>query len=582
MNARAFHPLALAMFACTNLAATPGAVAQVNTWGYVEYSARREQSEDLTDTEASFTTLRLNASTYFWEPWIAQFTGGLGLTFSDTRQDGASQDGTEVTGEARMQLFPRSHFPLEAFVERRDSRIDGEIAGPDFTSTTYGISQSYTPAVGARIGFQARHTDRHEERDLPFPLQLDSTDDYVTLGINRAFDAHSLDFRTDLNQATREQPRQENTRHLHMLRHRYGKAAAFTLENMLSYTDDRTRENTLESLTTQTQLNSTAFWRPNTEKPLLATGSALVSAFETNTNGSSSQLDFAVVNGGVSYQWSPALNLQASATASQRDSGQDQASTTLAKGVATYAPDPLNLGDYAYRWSLTGELANRTGEEGVPGSVQEYAASFGHGLSRTRPLGDGTFGTSVNQQYAALRDSVDRSEQTLTHTVALDWSAYGDNTATFVRLSGSDTRRHAEEDTGFRLFNLQVSRTRQIDRLSSLGGNVTLQRAETVNGAGQDAEITTTSAELSYRHMRAFGVPRLVFTSELRVVSDDVGDTLRADAINAERRDRSWTNRLDYTVGRLELSSRVMWSQFDGRDYHLVYFQARRHFGGLR
>ena len=142
---------------------------------------------------------------------------------------------------------------------------------------------------------------------------------------------------------------------------------------------------------------------------------------------------------------------------------------TLAKGVATYAPDPLNLGDYAYRWSLTGELANRTGEEGVPGSVQEYAASFGHGLSRTRPLGDGTFGTSVNQQYAALRDSVDRSEQTLTHTVALDWSAYGDNTATFVRLSGSDTRRHAEEDTGFRLFNLQVSRMRQIDRLSSLG-----------------------------------------------------------------------------------------------------------------
>lgn len=573
---------ALALFVAAGVATAPGGVAQVDTWGYVEHVARREKTDGLVDTSANFTTLRVNASTHLWEPWIARLSGGLGLTFSQTRQEELSQDGTEATGDARLQLFPRSEFPFEAFVERRDSRIEGEIAGPDFTTTSYGFNQSYNPALGTRLTLQARHTERTEERELPTLARIDSSDDFVTLNVSRAFDAHDLDYRTDYNRATREDPQREHIRRLNMLRHRYGQSPSFTLDNMLTHSDDETRDGPLQNRATQRQLNSTAFWRPRSERPLLVTGSALISGFETRSSGGDSELDFALANGGLSYQWTPALALQANATLSQRDTGAEQASATLTKGTVTYAPAPYSPGGYQYRWTLSGDVANRTGEGTPGGSLQEYAVALGHALSRSRPLGAGVFGASVTQQLARLEDSAERSERTLTHTGTLDWTARDESAATFARFTGSDTRRYAAEDTAFQLLNLQVSRTRQIDRLSSWAGNVTVQRATTESSVGQEGETTTTSAELSYRHVQAFGVPRLVFTSELRGVSDDVGATLQADAMNTERHDRSWTNRLDYTIGRLELSARVVWSRFDDRDHRLIYFLARRHFGGLR
>ncbi|MHB1591095.1 MAG: hypothetical protein ACYCTW_06135, partial [Sulfuricella sp.] len=74
-----------------------------------------------------------------------------------------------------------------------------------------------------------------------------------------------------------------------------------------------------------------------------------------------------------------------------------------------------------------------------------------------------------------------------------------------------------------------------------------------------DTPVTTTinsSADLSYRHQRAFGVPRLNFVSELRIYGDMPLPVLAGPR---QQESRSWENRLDYTIGRLQLrlSARV-------------------------
>jgi hypothetical protein len=102
-----------------------------------------------------------------------------------------------------------------------------------------------------------------------------------------------------------------------------------------------------------------------------------------------------------------------------------------------------------------------------------------------------------------------------------------------------------------------------------------------VNGVSEDVAFTTTGADLSYRHLHAFRVPRLVFTSELRFVNDELAQALRVDTVNTERHDRSWVNRFDYTIGRLELSARLALSEYDGRSHQLLYFMVRRHFGAV-
>lgn len=575
--------LSLLLFATAAQAALP----PVSTWGHLEYQWGREMPEEQPASTSQRVTLKVNAATYIWQPWIALLDGGLGLTWTELDQDGSGQDGELITGNARLRLFPRSHFPFEAFLERSSSTLEGERAGPDLLTTTYGFSQQYNPKDSGRYSFRYRHTTRTEEQAGTTLIGSEEDDDFFALRASRAFGLHSFVLRSELEKTDKTSPDEELTRTLHLLTHRFRPDASLSVDNFLSINDSVYDRASGESRFGVRQLNSVAFWRPKSEKPLLVTGTALVQEMDSGGSGTATQTQSIMLNGGASYRWSPSLTLRANAGISSSRSEGEDTSTTSQRVGADYSPPGIPLGKFEYHWNTSGELGNQTGvegENGDSGSVQEISASLGHNLTRSVSLSEeSSLNFSVSQHGSASEDTADSARQTVTHTASAGWNQYRGSTSTLVRLSGNDTRRFGDDKGVFQLINLQASRNQQLSRLSSLNGNLTVQASRSRTDGDSDSGNWTTVASIDvlYRHHRFLGVPRLELTSELNFRSENLIPLFESAQGEDESQDRVWRNRLDYRIGRLEMSLRAHLNETDGQMNKVIYFQVRRNFGGM-
>ena len=164
----------------------------------------------------------------------------------------------------------------------------------------------------------------------------------------------------------------------------------------------------------------------------------------------------------------------------------------------------------------------------------------------------------------------DANSQRLDHSVNIGWDSYGARDSTYSQLTVSDARTLGDRESDQQLVNLQLSRTQNISRRSSLTGNITAQSVRQ-SFAGQDeGEVsTTTTGAINYQLSRVFGIPRLRYGFDVRV----------SRASRESGVDRSeWENRLDYSVGLVD--TRASWRLIDAgeQDYTLVYFQVTRRF----
>jgi len=576
--------LSLLLFATTAQAALP----PVNTWGYLEYQWGRETSEEQPPSTSQRVTVKVNAATYIWQPWIALLDGGLGLSWSQLDQDGSGQNGELITGNARLRLFPRSHFPFEAFLERNSSNLEGDRAGPDLVTTSYGFSQQYNPKDGGRYSFRYRHTTRTEEQAGTTLIGSKEDDDFFAVRLSRALGLHSFVLRSELEKTDKTSPDEELTRTLHLLTHRFRPDASLSVDNFVSINDSVYDRDSGESRFTVQQLNSVVFWRPKSEKPLLVTGTALVQGVDAGGSGAASETQSIILNGGATYRWSPSLMLRANAgiTSTQTEGAEDIFTTSQRVG-ADYGPPGIPLGEFEYNWNTSGELGNRTGvedENGNSGSVQEISASLGHSLTRSISLGEeSSLNFAVGQHGSASEDTADSSQQTLTHTASAGWNQHRGSTSTLVRVSANDTRRFGDDKSVFQLVNLQASRNQQLSRLSSLSGNLTVQasRSQMEDDSESGNWTTLASIDVLYRHHRFLGVPRLEFSSELNFRSENLIPLFEKAQGENEREDRAWRNRLDYRIGRMEMSLRAHLNETDGQMNTVIYFQVRRNFGGM-
>jgi hypothetical protein len=118
---------------------------------------------------------------------------------------------------------------------------------------------------------------------------------------------------------------------------------------------------------------------------------------------------------------------------------------------------------------------------------------------------------------------------------SLSWGLSEGQKTALLRLNASDSRAMGGTPYFFQLINLQASLNEGLGRNASWGGNLTMQAARQGTATTPVSTTTTSSADLSYRHQRALNVPRLSFTSELRIYGDalfrcwrprSTGDTL--------------------------------------------------------
>ena len=105
-----------------------------------------------------------------------------------------------------------------------------------------------------------------------------------------------------------------------------------------------------------------------------------------------------------------------------------------------------------------------------------------------------------------------------------------------------------------------------------------------LNEEERDDTAFTYSVNLSYVERDLFKVPRLNFLSELRLLSSDFRSNDILDqgiGVDPDRDDKSWRNRLDYRVGRLELQLLADVRDINNRWMSQIFFTVRRYYGEI-
>ncbi len=533
----------------------------------------------------------IRASSYIWQPWFAQVSGGLGLLASrERRGDGgrpaanrsSSASSNAVTGNGELNLFPISRFPLNAYFDVSDSRASGEPSASDFTSTRFGVRQSYRPLEG-----NANFSASFNRSTLESAAFGRDTVNALAASMNRNVGAQSLDVSGSHTRNTRSNTGESAALAQLTARHSYRPEPELSIESLASAsgsnfhlvsagvpTDNRARF---------AQANSFVSWRPEEDSPLYVTGGGRM--FRSTITSSSGETESLTLSGniGATYALTRQTRVTGSAVVTQLNSDATSRLLTTQTASVIHVGDPVDVYGFAHTWEAGANGGNQTGLS--EGARQEVGGRLGHNLTRSLVLAKGSQVTlNLGQSVSATFDTVTARAQTLSHNGSVSWRVMRDAaTSAYVSLLGADSRTSGHNENQFQLINFQASGQAQFSRNSSLAVNLTLQGVrQSLGGSPSSGFSTSASGNVSYYHSRAFDVPRLRYTALYGVNESRFSSRLQGD-VNASREQvsHSFEQRLDYNVGRLALRLSMRMAEIDGRRHALLFLQASRAFGGF-
>jgi len=558
--------------------------------GDLEYTGRYARADGAGPSrrsESHVGTLHLGTSTPLWEPWIAHLRARVGFSVSETETRGGGEEPSSTTGRLRtgeleLNVLPSSRFPLRIWADRRDSRLNDDVQligvlGVDRSVTRYGLQQQYTSDAGARYVFRIEETVVKEEADE------DRRDERLNWSLSASQRWTEHDLAVDLSQdRTREGLTERSTdRDLLAARHRYApRDKNYTLNNLASLTRRDTSTPLSGSRFTQNQLSSTGFWRSPGARPLQVTGNLRVVDTRSEFGDDETTDQLADVSVGASYQRDENWRFDATSGVSlrDRDDGSDLSHRHSAR--ADYSSTRRPIGGFDYRWDADARVGYRGGDE------TEDSAEFGVGLGHTldRDLADGRYGrvrSTLQQSASQTWSSNDDDRSDLLHGAFLYWDHSVGEVNAFGQLQATDARQFNSNDADrvFQLVNLQLSVQQQLTREQSISGNASYQASRSGETGDMSDWQPSTSLGLIYTHQQLFGVPRLRLRSDLRYITDDVLGLLRPEDRLEEPENLRWENRLDYTIGLMDLSLLLALTEAGGASNQLYLFRLTRRFG---
>ncbi len=561
--------------------AVPAAVwaVPVDVSGHLGYSYR---SFDSDSTEATSNQLigGLRAHTYIWQPWFATFDAGLTLSADDSEtDDGTTSSSTTskvMTGDALLNLLPESRTPFRLLYQATDSRVDDvtitnplvTLIGDEFKTTNLELRQSYITEAGHRL--QARYGNRTWDSDVRGTFE----DQLMGLELDWRPAKQRLIAKANIQTTEHDITGREQDNLIVDVDHYYFPATDLRLDSKASYYDLETSFDGSTGLvdTTTTniaQASSFAFWRPIDQRWTVS-GGARVFSMEGENGAQTSEQTRLSLTAGSFYQYSKRLRFDISAGYSNADVNGASEGILNGRLGALYQSDLMNVGRYTYQWFGT---AAADGQSTPDEDMQGLSGSLGHDLQRTWLTGEAsllrmTLSQVFNEdlQFGNDGDTAHR----LDHSGSLAWNQSAWGGSTLLQLTLSDSRNFGDADDEQQLVNFQASRTQNISRRSSLSGHLTLQTVRRDFGGGSnDGTVTTTTAQVNYQHSQVFGVPRLLFRSDLRL----------SEASTDEGLDRNeWENRLDYSIGLVNTSLSLRLMDNGDESSSLLYFRVTRRF----
>jgi hypothetical protein len=560
----------------------------INHYGYLEYVYRLNRSEDMQSNQTNLATWRGSASTYVWRPYILQLDGSLGLT--RTANDTSAQDskGTLITGGLGMGLFSQSRFPFRAYYEKRDNRVDGDLFDQERTSQNWGFIQTYSARRGGRIALDYRASDNEDVHvDGVSTIRKFNARTWQLRG-TKHIGRNNLDLQSSIRKLFRDDTMETEKRKLFNLRHRFRTSPRFYIEDTTFFSDELIMRETADSHRRFMQFSGVSSWRPDTEQPLLVIGRVIAQNVDSGPEGHERGSTSFVFTGAANYQWTPNVTLSGNVGFTTMDpDGHSDESSVFQRLRTTYRSNPIGAGRMQYLWGSSLEVGNQRKRNGGDDTIQNAAAEFNHGLSKTTLLSGGSqLQFNISQQVAARADTADMREQLLVHSAFVTWSKRRGRSASYARLSASDRRSYGDREEVFQLLTFQASSQVRFTRTRSLNGGFSVQynnnETAMMMAGDMDNSAFTYSVDLTYIERDLFNVPRLNFLSELRLLSRELRrDDLFEDEIgvDAERSDQVWRNELDYTVGKLEFRLLADIREIDNRWMSQVFFRVRRFYG---
>ena len=567
-------------------------VPPISMSGSLAYDLRANHTEREGSATQHLITARFNAASYVYQPWFATLSGSLGLTMGRGQvsgTEGKTQD-QFLTGSARLDLFPRSRFPLDIHYQLSDSRIDSGLASSiDYRAQSLGIAQRYRPESGAyslSASFENRVQDGAGFRDTQNLLIGDFT---------TAWKHHNLSLGASESQGQRQATGESTQFRSIVARHNYVPSGELSLNSTFNWTqtDDQTLQ--LNSNVSVLQGTSVGLWRAE-GSGLTLSGSAR--GLMLRDAGSGQEVSSLGLTLGVSQeQLNRNLRLTANGGLNAVQSGDTSRQSLVGSLGASWQADTLEFRGFRYDWYSSATLGgSRAG--GATESV--LGLQLGHTVSRAWTVAErSSLVLNAGQSFAAAQNRRSHSEfgvgpnlsQTLVHNAGATWNTSGGDSNAYARASFSDSRELGGGRSQFQLFNFQLSGIFEFSRNQTLSGDLTLQRVRQRAGdviapgpaglklLGEPSGSHGASGEITYRQQRVFGVPRLRFVSRLRLAQDVLNQpgTL---ALVSDRETRLWENRLEWAVGRLETHLVLRITETDGVRREFLMWRVQRGFGG--
>ena len=549
-------------------------------WGELSSSYRIRESGDNDTRSSNFTnTGTILGSGYIWRPWFALVNGSLSLSVEETDiEDQPDSTNEFITGDARFSLFPTSRFPFSAYlIESRNEFVSSAVRN-DVTDTEYGFSQLYRSLDG-KHNYRAEYENIEQGGD-----DNRFVADRLSLGSVNRFGQHYIDTEIRLdtldNTTTNEQADRESI----TLDHSYGSVTSLSLDNLLSAS--RRESDLFDSTATfdTSQLSSFLSWRPQSRGDLRVTGNLRLSEISESEQPDDMALDpveretlTANLNQGLIYDITNNLQLSESINANSVETDGEYATTYVESLSARYLSDRSIMAWGDYGWSVSTGYVNLHGDLE---SEQSLISQFSHSLFNDYSGESGyQLRTNLTQSLNYDYESERVDEKNIDHSYSVTWSNSAIENQNLIRLLLSDSRNLNRYNDNFQLINFQYTGSMRLSRYSQLGGNLTLQQS---NREFQRlrTEETTRNGQLGYRNSRAFGVPGLIFLSDLQMSKRD-SETERLTRGPDLDTAVSLENSLLYRIGRLEIELDLDFIKVGDKYDRLFKFELTRSFGDL-
>ena len=585
VNHRVFILVLIAMLAINAHAIDNDNSSPVRVWGDFRsaYATRDFVANDAT-SENWLNTGTVNASTYLWRPWFALANGGLTLALDESDfSDQEEESNQYIAGNFRFDLFPTSRFPSFLAYDQSREQLDDNQLNRDVKTTKFDFGQRYRSPDGMH---QLRaELGNNTNEDM---VSRDTEGNRFLFSSNSRIENHSVGT-SILFDTVEDRIQGEQTDSYSLAgQHSYRSIENFSIENLVS--TSKVENDFIRSATDveTAEISSLLSWRPGDRRDISVTGNLRLSDVVlqqtdnlTTPNDESTRQDIATanLNQGLLYRYSDNLLFRESVNANLTENDDNEVLIATEAVGLSYTADRISTGAGEYGWSLGSTYIN---EHGDIESSERLNNRFSHSLDNNLLLRDGNqLRTNFTQALGYDRNSSEVNRESISHSFSLTWSESTINNQSVLRFLISDSRTQEEEDELFQLANLQYTGSHRFDRFTRLSGDLTLQWSNTEDDDDKSRSYVT-NGQLVFSRARFFQVPRLVFSSRLRLSRQQSESERVISEVNEDdETDESWENSLDYRIGRLSARVDLDFIKADGSYDRVFKVQFTRSFGDL-